>query len=488
MKHAAMMYRIVLCLTGCIFLSTAASGQQWTSSDPANPDTAPISRTGSVGIGTSAPAQKFHIFGSGSLYAYIQSSTDNQAALKLSTASYNWTAGIHGGAAGAFKISNSVSLGTNDYLTILTSGFIGIGTAAPAAKVDIDSGSATANELRLGTGVSGGNGGENKISFALGSGNVRLAQISSAKNSGNDLVSLHFRTIDGQYNLQDRLTIDPFGSLGIGTSTPAAKVDIDSGSATSNELRLGTGVSGDNGGANTISFALGTGGSRLAQISSAKNAGNDLVSLHFRTIDGQYSLQDRLIIDQFGSVGIGTSTPGAKLDVGAGATARGGYTNLLLGPGPVVSSQSRPQLELYTQSASAAMSYNGSILSIYTGGGIAWVEALDIDNAGNAHVAGNLSASGSLTVSGSITGASVIGAVYQDVAEWVPASGNVPAGTVVVLNREKSNAVIPSARPGLSLVTRTFTLPVVAIFAFEAPSVPRMTPGFGDTTPATAGS
>jgi hypothetical protein len=55
------------------------------------------------------------------------------------------------------------------------------------------------------------------------------------------------------------------------------------------------------------------------------------------------------------------------------------------------------------------------------------------------HVVGNILATGS------ITGATVVGAVYQDVAEWVPATSDMTPGTVVVLNPEKSNEVMPSA-------------------------------------------
>lgn len=55
------------------------------------------------------------------------------------------------------------------------------------------------------------------------------------------------------------------------------------------------------------------------------------------------------------------------------------------------------------------------------------------------HVAGNIFATGS------ITGASVIGATYQDVAEWVPISSPLAPGTVVVLNRERRNEVMPSS-------------------------------------------
>lgn len=56
------------------------------------------------------------------------------------------------------------------------------------------------------------------------------------------------------------------------------------------------------------------------------------------------------------------------------------------------------------------------------------------------HVVGNIVATGS------ITGATVIGATYQDIAEWVPATSDMAPGTVVVLNRERTNEVMPSSR------------------------------------------
>jgi hypothetical protein len=49
-----------------------------------------------------------------------------------------------------------------------------------------------------------------------------------------------------------------------------------------------------------------------------------------------------------------------------------------------------------------------------------------------------------LDVNGSIRATQVIGAVYQDVAEWVPAGAPMHAGTVVVLDLGKTNEVIPS--------------------------------------------
>jgi hypothetical protein len=49
-----------------------------------------------------------------------------------------------------------------------------------------------------------------------------------------------------------------------------------------------------------------------------------------------------------------------------------------------------------------------------------------------------------LDVVGTIHASNVIGASYQDFAEWVPASEQMTAGTVVVLNREKKNEVLAS--------------------------------------------
>jgi hypothetical protein len=58
---------------------------------------------------------------------------------------------------------------------------------------------------------------------------------------------------------------------------------------------------------------------------------------------------------------------------------------------------------------------------------------------------GNIVNSGNITATGTIQGGNVI-AKYQDVAEWVPASRAIPAGTVVVLDVEQSNHVLPSTR------------------------------------------
>lgn len=56
-----------------------------------------------------------------------------------------------------------------------------------------------------------------------------------------------------------------------------------------------------------------------------------------------------------------------------------------------------------------------------------------------------LDVAGTLNVASDVTVAGNIAAKYQDVAEWVPASEQMPAGTVVVLDRQRSNQVVASS-------------------------------------------
>jgi hypothetical protein len=95
---------------------------------------------------------------------------------------------------------------------------------------------------------------------------------------------------------------------------------------------------------------------------------------------------------------------------------------------------------------------DGSV-RMYTGGSGPGNERLRITHTGNVGIGTGISAPaaklhvvGNIVATGSISGATMIGAVYQDLAEWVPASSDMAPGTVVVLNLDKSNEVMPSSR------------------------------------------
>lgn len=69
-----------------------------------------------------------------------------------------------------------------------------------------------------------------------------------------------------------------------------------------------------------------------------------------------------------------------------------------------------------------------------------------LDVSGPAKIQGNVIVGGNGTFGGNMIVNGSIGAKYQDLAEWVPTSRPMQAGTVVVLDRQRSNEVIPSFR------------------------------------------
>jgi hypothetical protein len=66
---------------------------------------------------------------------------------------------------------------------------------------------------------------------------------------------------------------------------------------------------------------------------------------------------------------------------------------------------------------------------------------------GNGSVGGALTVTGNGSVGGNLTVTGNIAAKYQDLAEWVPAAEPIPAATLVVVDKLRTNAVLPSSKP-----------------------------------------
>jgi hypothetical protein len=160
-----------------------------------------------------------------------------------------------------------------------------------------------------------------------------------------------------------------------------------------------------------------------------------------------------LVANSAGYVGVGTAAPGARLDVGAGASARGAYTDLLIGGGG-----NNPQVEFYGATKSSLLAHDEALggMVFYTNGP-AFSPSLFVGNNGRVgigpnhtapsealDVKGNIKVTGGLSVAGAITGGT-IQATFQDVAEWVPSAQKLQAGTVVVLDSGRTNHVMASA-------------------------------------------
>jgi hypothetical protein len=169
---------------------------------------------------------------------------------------------------------------------------------------------------------------------------------------------------------------------------------------------------------------------------------------------GNNNLIQRMIIDGAGNVGIGTASPTQKLQVNGNFQADTVSVN--------------PSYGVLTYAGGVPDTFNvlahsGKALSF---GSNDLYDRMILDTSGNVGI-GTPTPQNKLHVAGSITVDGNINAKYQDVAEWVPSSEQLAAGTVVVLDSTKSNQVtsssigydtrvagVISAQPGIALGER----------------------------------
>ena len=177
---------------------------------------------------------------------------------------------------------------------------------------------------------------------------------------------------------------------------------------------------------------------------------------------GAYNSNTRADMYVSGNVGIGTPAPAT--DVKFQVEDLSNNTNMLLSAGDYPGSPNSPTFSLmrkdgnHVQLAKYGLKLDASdgnkFKLLYGGSGaFTTTAALVVDTAGNVGIGTNSPAAGTrldVTGAGHFTGNvtvdGIIYAKYQDVAEWVPSEGEMPAGTVVILNPLKTNAVIPSTR------------------------------------------
>jgi len=197
-----------------------------------------------------------------------------------------------------------VNGGTNA-ITILNNSNVGIGTTSPSYKLAVY-GSTSGSEIV----ASFGNGNAQNEYTAIGlsgfiaSNGATKAGLALKRTSTYGTGELHFlnnNTLDNSdITLSDsKMMINAIGNVGIGTTSPGQNLEI------SGQGNVGVRLTSTDSTTSTLQFADSDDANvGLIQYNHSTNY------MLFRTNDG-----DRMRIDSSGNVGIGITSPGAKLDV-----------------------------------------------------------------------------------------------------------------------------------------------------------------------------
>lgn len=260
------------------------------------------------------------------------------------------------------------------------------------------------------------------------------------------------------------------GNVGVGTNTPSNPLEVsrevtgfyNGGADVGVVARLSNPVGNVHGRGVGLRFSnAGQSAGVWGLVTNASGYGDFRVS----TYNGGAGLIDAFVLSSAGNIGVGTTSPAHKVDVRgqgtatvesmfgiynplAATTAFNGGAAMRLGWSPthyystiatVFEGQNpdylRPSLAFFTMGDSATVSTERMRISSSGNVGI-----------GTAAPTAKLHVVGNVAVTGDLIAAGVLGAKYQDVAEWVDSDEALEPGTVVIIDIDEHNHVKASTK------------------------------------------
>ena len=357
-------------------------------------------QSGNVGVGNASPTYKLDV---------LQTDTGLGAALLKHS---NGNAIIVNPSYNYYDAYNHIFrglLGTTTHMTLDVNGNLGIGVTAPASSLHIigtaagqttgaitDAGSMSGiiTVADSNNQLAGGGGG-----IVFGSGATRFAAIKgyTTGGAGSTIGDLIFSTRNATADtaLSERMRILVNGNVGIGTTSPAAKLDLGGSTASSVQQIFGRGVTDTD---FTVRYTNGVAGDSAfigtLGLDYANGVWADMAAIKFfrRSTAGELAFfasaataagTEQMRITSTG-VGIGATNPSRKLHVngpGVQFSNTGGEHSLLIGD------QNYAYWNLYTPASPTYLSFQWNS-----------AEKMRIDNAGGLTTAGSLNVNGGVSL------------------------------------------------------------------------------------------
>jgi hypothetical protein len=292
-----------------------------------------IHGNGNVGIGTINPTYTLDVNGTGSINGNLNVAstlaygraiiataetktnatwTSASTALFLSTNETDQPFGIKFGILGSTSAANRyVSLQTGEHDVANTGnlalqhagGNVGIGTTSPLNLLHVSKSNGTAYSSTAQMRISSGGSGGSRATILLSDDALSDGKISylPASVSENRLLSLSASSVESDFVIRGN------GNIGIGTTSPVAKLSISNGGAGGLEIDP---VSGTNGGTDILSYNRST------------SAYKQLTAKAYNFAFGTSTTNNALVILNGGNIGIGIASPSEKLSVNGNISAK----------------------------------------------------------------------------------------------------------------------------------------------------------------------